>query len=202
MYSFTFTELFMIMQFLNRVFFMLVVLLASGYCTPAKAQEINWLTWDEAQARNAKEPKKFIVDVYTQWCGWCKKMDKATFEEPEISKYINQNYYPVKFDAETKEDITFNNKVFKYVRSGATGYNELAVEITFGKLTYPTIVFLDENLNVIQPIPGYKDPISLDKIMKYFAQDYYKTMPWKKYEEMYIAKNGVLDDGLAPKKDK
>jgi len=181
---------------------MFLALLASSNFTLVKAQEINWLTWDEAQARNAKEPKKFIVDVYTQWCGWCKKMDKATFEEPEISKYINENYYPVKFDAETKEDITFNNKVFKYVRSGSSGYNELAIEITFGKLTYPTIVFLDENMNVIQPIPGYKDPMSLDKIMKYFAQDYYKTMPWKKYEEMYIAKNGVLEDGLTPKKDK
>lgn len=191
------------MHFLIRVSLLLVVVMVSGYCTPAKAQEINWLTWEEAQAKNSKEPRKLIVDVYTNWCGWCKKMDKATFEEPEISKYINQNYYPVKFDAETKEDITFNNRVFKYVRSGTSGYNELAVEITFGKLTYPTIVFLDENLNVIQPIPGYKDPMSLDKIMKYFAEDYYKTMPWKKYEEMYIAKNGLLGDGVpaSPKKD-
>ncbi len=201
MYTITFIRLFPIMRDLFRFFTLLLVLLLSGSFTPAKAQEINWLTWDEAQARNAKEPRKFIVDVYTQWCGWCKKMDKATFEEPKISSYINENYYPVKFDAETKEDISFNNRVFKYVHSGSSGYNELAVEITFGKLTYPTIVFLDENLNVIQPIPGYKDPDSLDKIMKYFAENYYKTMPWKKYEEMYIAKNGVLGDGLTPRKN-
>lgn len=189
------------MRYLIRVGTLLIVLVASGNFSPASAQEINWLTWEEAQAKNAKEPRKIIVDVYTQWCGWCKKMDKATFEEPQISKYINQNYYAVKFDAETKEDITFNSRVFKYVKSGTSGYNELAVEITFGKLSYPTIVFLDENLDVIQPIPGYKDPASLDKIMKYFAEDYYKSMPWKKYEEMYLAKNGVLDDGLPPKKN-
>lgn len=150
--------------------------------------QVNWLTWEDALAKNQKEPRKFIVDVYTQWCGWCKKMDKATFDQPDISKYINNNYYPVKFDAETKTDINFNNRVFKYVRSGASGYHELASEITFGKLSYPTIVFLDEKLNVIQPIPGYKDPASLDKIMKYFAEDYYKTTPWKKYEEMYLLK--------------
>ena len=189
------------MRFLIRDFAFLFVLLFVSLSTPAKAQQIQWLTWEDAQARNAQEPRKFMVDVYTQWCGWCKKMDKATFEEPKISEYINQNYYPVKFDAETKEDITFNNRVYKYVRSSTSGYNELAVELTFGKLSYPTIVFLDEKMTVIQPIPGYKDPQSLDKIMKYFAEDYYKTIPWKKYEEMYISNGGVLEDHNVPKKD-
>ena len=189
------------MRHCSRFFFILLALVALVNWMPVQAQEIKWLTWEEAQAKNAKEPRKFIVDVYTQWCGWCKKMDKATWEQPEISKYINANYYPVKFDAETKEDINFNDRVFKYVRNGTSGYNELAVEITFGKLSYPTIVFLDENLDVIQPIPGYKDPASLDKIMKYFAENYYKSIPWKKYEEMYFEKGGILGDDL-PKPDK
>ena len=166
-----------------RVFFLFSFFITLGGITSAHAQ-IHWLTWEEAQAKHAQEPRKLIVDVYTQWCGWCKKMDKATFEQPSVSTYINNNYYPIKFDAEMKSDITFNNKVYKYVRSGASGYHELAKEIMFGKMTYPTIVFLDEKLNVIQPIPGYKDPGSLDKIMKYFAEDYYKTTPWKKYESM------------------
>jgi thioredoxin-related protein len=160
---------------------------------PVTAQ-IQWLSWEEAQELNAKEPRRFIVDVYTQWCGWCKKMDKATFQQPDISEYINEHYYPIKFDAESKEDIQLKDRVFKYVRSGHSGYHELAAEITFGKLSYPTIVFLDEGLNVIQPIPGFKDPASLDKIMKYFAEDFYKTTPWKKYELMYIQNGGVLGD--------
>ena len=166
-----------------RFFFGVLFLFAVLWTSESSAQ-IQWLTWEEAQAKNQKEPRKFIVDVYTQWCGWCKKMDKATFGQAEISSYINSNYYPVKFDAETKEDISFKGKVYKYVRQGTTGYHQLAAEIMFGKLSYPTIVFLDEQLNVIQPIPGYQDPGSLDKIMKYFAENYYKTTPWKKYEQM------------------
>lgn len=150
---------------------------------PAGAQ-INWLSWEDAQVKNQAEPRKFIIDVYTKWCGWCKKMDKATFQQADIYSYINKHYYAVKFDAETKTDIHFKNKAYKYVKQGNSGYHELAAEITFGKLSYPTLVFLDEQLNVIQPIPGYKDPTSLDKIMKYFAEDYYKTTPWKKYETM------------------
>ncbi len=170
-----------------RVLLSLVFIPFLSLLTPVAAQ-VNWLTWEEAQARNKKEPRKFIVDVYTQWCGWCKKMDKETFDNADITKYINKNFYAVKFDAETKSDINFNNKVYSYIKSGSGGYHQLASEITFGKLSYPTIVFLDEKLNVLQPIPGYKDIMSLDKIMKYFAEDYYKTTPWKKYEEMYNLK--------------
>ena len=187
------------MVLMIRVFSILSLFFLLVVATPAIAQ-IKWLTWDEAQAKNQRAPKKFMVDVYTQWCGWCKKMDKATFEEPKISAYINKNYYPVKFDAETKTDINFKNKVFKYVRSGTSGYHELAAEITFGKLSYPTIVFLDENLNVIQPLTGYRDPESLDKIMKYFAEDYYKTMPWKKYEEIYRQQHPVVPNAVLPVK--
>lgn len=182
-----------------------VFLIASVFCFlilafPAKAQ-INWLTWDEAQAKNQQHPKKFIVDVYTQWCGWCKKMDKATFEEPKVAAYINKNYYPIKFDAEIKTDVNFKNKVYKFVHAGASGYHELAQELLFGKFTYPTIVFLDEDMNVIQPIPGYQDPASLDKIMKYFAEDYYKSTPWKKYDEMYQQQHPVQKNGVPPKKN-
>lgn len=168
---------------MTRVLFILTFISCIVSALPSYAQ-INWLTWEEAQAKNKVEPRKFIVDVYTQWCGWCKKMDKATFQNADIASYINKNYYAIKFDAETKTDIQVKEKIYKYIRQGTSGYHQLAAEITFGKLSYPTIVFLDEHLNVIQPIPGYKDAISLEKILKYFAENYYKTTPWKKYEEM------------------
>lgn len=173
------------MHFMSRTLPLLFWLILAGFALPVSSQ-VNWMTWEEAQARQEKEPRKFLVDVYTQWCGWCKKMDKTTFDHPDIAKYIHQHYYAVKFDAETKSDIPFKDHIYKYVRSGSTGYHELAAELTFGKLSFPTLVFLDESLNVIQPIPGFKDPQSLDKIIKYFGEDYYKTTPWKKYEQMYI----------------
>ncbi len=166
-----------------RAFFLLTFTFALQLATTSVAQ-VHWLTWEEAQAKNQVEPRKIIVDVYTQWCGWCKKMDKATFEDPAISAYINKNYYAVKFDAQTKTDITFKGKVYKYVKQGESGFNELANEILFGRMSFPTIVFFDEKLNLIQPLQGYKDPESMNKIMKYFTENYYKTTPWKKYEGM------------------
>ena len=167
---------------MTRVFFILLFL--TGISVISADAQIKWISWEEAQVKNQAEPRKIMVDVYTQWCGWCKKMDKATFEQPNIVSYINEHYYAVKFDAETKSDINFKNKAYKYVRNANSGYHELAHELTFGKLSYPTLVFLDEQLNIIQPIPGFKDVTSLEKILKYFGEDYHKSTPWKKFEQM------------------
>jgi len=126
----------------------------------ATVETIEWLTWEEALERNKTEKRKIIVDVYTQWCTWCKKMDERTYKRENITKQINEDFYAVKFDAEQKEDIIFNNKIYSYVKGfGKKGYHELAQEIMNGRMSYPTTVFIDEDLNVIQPIPGFQGAI-------------------------------------------
>jgi thioredoxin-related protein len=146
---------------------------------------VKWLSWDEAIELSKQEPRKFFVDVYTDWCGWCKKMDNATFADAEVATYLNTRYYPIKFNAEQRAEIRINDKTYQYVRNGMRGYHQLAREITFGRLSYPTGVFMDENLKVIQPIPGYKTPVEFEMIMKYFAENHHKTTPWQKYCDKY-----------------
>lgn len=156
----------------------------------ANAQKVNWLTWEEALEKNQKEKRKFLVDIYTNWCGWCKKMEKSTFSDKVISDYVNANYYPVKFNAEHKEDIIYNNKVYKHVGGfGRKGYHELAKEIMRNKMSYPTVVFIDSNLDVIQPIPGFQDTKNFEMIMTYFAEDHYKRTPWKQFASNFDSKN-------------
>jgi thioredoxin-related protein len=158
---------------------------------------INWLTWEEVQEKSKIEKRKVFVDVYTKWCGWCKKMDKATFQQEHIAEYINANYYAVKFDAEYKNDIDFNGKSYKFVKSGRRGAHELAIEITRGNLRYPTVVFLDENFGVLQPIPGFQNGSNFEMIMTYFAEDHFKSTPWKTYTINFLPlkrrKNGKLN---------
>ena len=96
--------------------FLLFALVASTFTF---AQEkINWMTIEEAEAANKKEPRKLVIDVYTDWCGWCKKMDKDTFQNEKIAKYVNENYYAVKFNAEQKDSIVFLGQTFKFVAQG------------------------------------------------------------------------------------
>jgi len=153
--------------------------------------QVEWITFEEAETRSQTEKRKIFVDVYTDWCGWCKKMDASTFQDEDIGEYLNAHFYSIKFDAEQKEDITFNGKVYKYVKYGKKGYHELALEILKGKLSYPSIVYFDEELDVIQPIEGYRGPSMFKKIMTYYAQDLHKTIPWKSYSQSYDPVNAL-----------
>lgn len=160
--------------------------------TPADAKTptegvIKWMSIQEAEKACREKPKKIIIDVYTDWCGWCKRMDANTFNHPIISKYISENYYAVKLDAEQKTDITFLDKTFKFIASGRSGYNELAFELLQGKLSYPTIAFMDENLFYIQPLPGYRGPEDMDKILRFFGTDAFRTKTWEEFSKTYVS---------------
>lgn len=157
--------------------------------------DIQWLSWEEMMIMQEREPRKIIIDVYTDWCKWCKVMDEKTFNKKDIANYINDHYYAIKFDAEYKKAITFKGKEYKYVKSGRRGYHELAGAITQGRLSFPTTVFLDEDLNVIQPIPGYQDADAMELIITYFAGNYYKDTPWNTYTSLYKSKQ-IQDVGF------
>jgi len=154
--------------------------------TNLSAQEkIKWMSWEEAVKKSETEKKKIFVDIYTDWCTWCKRMDKATFQDEAIAKYMNENYYSVKFDAEQKKAILFRDKEYEFVKNGRRGYNQLAAELTQGRLSYPTIVFLDEEINIIQPIPGFRAKDEFEMMMTFFAEGFYKNTPWQTYVKEY-----------------
>ncbi|MAU15463.1 MAG: thioredoxin [Muricauda sp.] len=149
----------------------------------AQAQDINWISWEEAVelSKTDAQPKKIFVDVYTDWCGWCKKMDKNTFQHPEVSKYMQENFYMVKMDAEGKDPIEYQGKTFKYIPSGRRGYHELAAALLQGRMSYPTVVFLDEQFNMLSPVPGYQQVEPFMQIAKYFGENIYKDKDWESY---------------------
>ncbi len=157
-----------------------------GQVDKKSKSDIQWMTWSEVEEALKKEKRKVLVDVYTDWCGYCKKMDKTTFKDKNVVEYINENFYAVKFNAEEKETITLDGKKYKYVKSGKRGYNQLAADLLKGKMSYPTIVFLNPDLSLIQPIPGYLNVKKMEMIASYFAEDQHKKTPWTRYEKSYV----------------
>ncbi|SFT07193.1 Thioredoxin-related protein [Zhouia amylolytica] len=151
------------------------------------ATEIEWMSWEEAikKSETDKNPKKIFIDVYTDWCGWCKKMDKDTFNHSEVASYMNDNFYMVKLDGEGKEDIEYKGNTFKYVSSGKRGYHELAASLLQGRLSYPTVVFLDENQKMLSPVPGYKKPKEFLMIAKFFGDNIYLDKTWDEYQKEF-----------------
>ncbi len=157
---------------------------------PGERKRINWLTVQEAYALTQKKPKKFVVDVYTDWCGWCKVMDRETFSKPAIVDYVNENYYAVKLNAEQPGDITLGQQTFKYVSTGGgRGVQELAAALMKNQMSYPTTVFLDEKFQLIQPIPGYLEPRTFHQVITYFGNNYHQKEPFDQYKAGTYAKN-------------
>lgn len=138
-------------------------------------EKIKWYTLTEAIKLNQTEPRKFMVDVYTDWCGWCKRMDATTFTNQEIADYVNANFYAVKFNAEMKDSLTLGDKTYYFIDNGKRGYHEVAAILTKGRLSYPTIVYLDEELRHIEVEPGYKTPEVLAERLKYISEEKYKA---------------------------
>ncbi|WP_114784544.1 thioredoxin family protein [Botryobacter ruber] len=145
------------------------------------AEKIEWLTMEDAVAKMKQQRRKIVVDVYTDWCGWCKKMDKSTFANPKVAAYVNQHLYAVKLDAEGRKPITLNGTTYKY--NPQYKAHELAVALLNGQMSFPSTVFLDEQMQIITPVPGYLDADAFSKISRYFGDNIYKTQNWQEYEK-------------------
>ncbi|MDR7130255.1 thioredoxin-related protein [Algoriphagus sp. 4150] len=117
----------------------------------AQAQEkIEWLKFEEAVAATEANPKMLLIDVYTDWCGWCKKMDKETFTDPAVIQYINEKFYAVKMNAEdNKRQFDFKGK----------DYTEAKMAATMRVQSYPNFVIIDPTLRNITQLPGYRQPV-------------------------------------------
>ena len=147
-------------------------------------EEIKWYSWEEAHELSKDNPKKVFVDLYTSWCGWCKKMDATTFKDPEVVKYLNENFYPVKFNAEQKEAIVFNEQEFTFIDQGRRGVHQLAYALLDGRLGYPAFVMLDESFARIMISPGFKQSPQLMKELSFAKEEKYKEMSWEDYRAM------------------
>lgn len=148
------------------------------------------MSLEEAVEAQKTNPKKIFIDAYTLWCGPCKMLDKNTFNNKDVASFINENYYAVKFNAEGNESINFKGNTFtnpNYDASKGNGRNSShQLSQYFSIRAYPTLVFLDEEANLIAPLPGYKTPKQLELYLKLFKSDDYKNITekgdWEKYQ--------------------
>lgn len=175
---------------MQRIFFLSVLFFISY--SALQAQEIKWMSMNEALAAQKKQPKKIFMDAYTDWCGPCKLLDQNTFTNKDVIQFINKHYYPVKFNAEGTEQINYQDRVFgnpgyDASRKGRNSTHDFARAM---KITgYPSLVFFDEQANLIGPIPGYRTPQQLELFLKLFKDEDYKKITsneaFKEYSENF-----------------
>lgn len=170
---------------MTRHWVIVLVLCAGIAYGQEHAGPVKWLTFEQAVQKSAKEKRLIFIDVYTDWCGWCKVMDKNTFSDPEVARILNEKFYPVKFNAEQREDVVFRGQQYKFVPYGNKGSHELAAALLNNKLSYPTVVFLDEDFGMIQPLPGYQQAPEFHKIIQFIGEGHFRKMKWDQWQQVY-----------------
>jgi len=169
-----------------------LILILGLFCSSAlfaQTSSINWISIEEAVEAQKTNPKKIIMDVYTSWCGPCKMMMKNTFTDLNVIAYINQNYYAVKFNAESPDEIdfqgrTFTNPTYDANKKGRNGVHELSRALQVS--AYPTIVYMNEEAQVIAPIKGYQTPPQIELYLRFFNEgDYTSQDDWSAFSESF-----------------
>ena len=165
---------------------LLLLLITITISIYSQDKAVKWYTIQEAEKLSRESFRPIFIDTYTDWCGWCKKMDQETFTNSVIADILNKRFYPVKFDAEGNENINFFGQTF--INDGKAGKaHQLAVALLNGQLSYPTVVFLTRQGDKFQvsPVPGFRQPKEMEILLSYFADKAYETQKWEDYQKYF-----------------
>ncbi|WP_019037677.1 thioredoxin family protein [Psychroflexus tropicus] len=132
--------------------------------------QVKWLSFEQLEDSLMKQPKKVFIDFYAEWCVYCKKMDQAAFEDPEIIRLLNQNFYAVKMDVETKDTIRFGGKTFFNQQLGKTRTPTHQIPLLLASreqqpFSLPAIILLNENFEIEARYFRYLSPVALRAIL-------------------------------------
>jgi thioredoxin-related protein len=149
----------------------MVLVILSPTVFSGEKERLQWMSFDEGIAQAKKTNRKVLIDVYTDWCGWCKKMDKDTYIEENVSGYLQKNYVVIKLNAESSKKLTFQGK----------SYTEQELAGAFGVTGFPTTIFLSSNGDPITSVPGYADAKRFSDIISFIAEDIYLNTKFDDY---------------------
>lgn len=146
---------------------MIVAFIALGSkLTAQTSPTLKWYGWNEGYPLAMKSGKILLIDAYTDWCGWCKKMDRDTYSDAKIIEKINQYFIPVKFNPELTDQIY-------YVDSVSMSASELFMQFTRGERTgFPTTYFIQPQKRRLMIDPGYRDAATFMQILDKVVTDF------------------------------
>jgi len=149
------------------------------------SEKIQWMKLDDITVKIKQENKPVLIDLYTDWCYWCKVMDKKTYSNSKVIDYINEHFYSARVNAETKDAVTWNDKTFNY--NNQYRINDFALFVTGGRASFPTTVILLGGNEPPIPIPGFMEPKEFEMVVKYFGDGEYKTKSFPEYQKTFKA---------------
>ena len=138
---------------------------------PAQNSKLNWLSFEQLEKQLEKQPKKVLIHFYADWCVYCKKMDRVVFTKDEVKKLLNDNYYVVRFNAESKETVQFGGKTFVNEQLGKKRDPMHQIpEFLAGRenrdIELPATIILNEKFEITKRFYRYISPTEMLDILK------------------------------------
>jgi thioredoxin-related protein len=152
---------------------------------------VKWMKFEEAVAASQKEPRKIFIDIFADWCGWCKVLDRDTFSDSLVAKILNEQYYPVKLDAESKETHILGDKKV----TSAELASSLATSKPGERYGLPTMVLLNEKVNLLTRIQGAQKPDFMAPALLFFSENHYLIKSWEVYSKAYSDSINLIKTG-------
>ncbi len=132
-----------------------------------------WVTLEDAQSQALDEGKYILMDVYTEWCGFCRRMNKETYADKRVQEALDRYFYPVRINAESSAKVAFLGETY--------AMSDLA--LAFGVTSYPTTIFISPNGEPVASQPGFIDASRFHKILSFVGSESYKNQTFQQYSE-------------------
>lgn len=144
---------------------MVIVLFLSGNCPAQESNTDFWLTFEQLEDSLRVNPKPVFLYFHTDWCTYCRKMEKEVFTKPRVTESLSNDFYAVKFDAEFDGDVVFDGQVFSnhQLKTSRTPLHDLAILFNGQNSTFapPLMVFLDSDFVLKKRVNQYMDSKAL-----------------------------------------
>jgi thioredoxin-related protein len=145
-----------------KVYSLVLLFFATASFTPSPkpTEELKWVEFNEGYTLGKKKKKIVMIDCYTEWCGWCKRMDHDTYSDANVQKKIYENFVPVKLNPELNQTYTLDGKQYN-------GQQLLALLSNNTLSGYPTIIFIIPNgkTNLVELSVGYSNAADFSRIL-------------------------------------
>ncbi len=172
--------------------FIAALLIQTSFAQVALQEKVNedgslvkWLSFKEAFELNKKQPRPFLIDIYTDWCGWCKHMMKTTYAQAPLAGYINSYFYPVKFNAETKDSVEYLGTMYYNPGTNKKSTHQLAVKLLGPNISYPSTIFSNNNFQFNLLSAGYLEVKSIEPLLIFTLENIFRTTSYEDFAKYY-----------------